>query len=174
MNIDAMTSGFITAALWADCQPLPTCPDCGRSITLQPSGWWSHDDGTGLINRDCWRLSMDGPRDESGGLQHLTPTDELRAKARDLCERFLAAADDADVQAFMDAYGDPEGGEPEEYIGHTFYLEAAGHGVSFTDRAWRDDDPMTVVCQRLHAVAKQFPEVEHLSIVQIDDETAGL
>lgn len=33
------------------------CPDCGRTITLHPTGWWSHD---GLPD-GCWRLSMDGP-----------------------------------------------------------------------------------------------------------------
>lgn len=33
------------------------CPDCGRPITLRPSGWWAHD---GMPN-GCWRLSMDGP-----------------------------------------------------------------------------------------------------------------
>jgi len=37
---------------------LPTaCPDCGEPISLQPSGWWTHDGMPG----DCWRQSMDGP-----------------------------------------------------------------------------------------------------------------
>jgi hypothetical protein len=37
--------------------PAGLCPDCGEPITLQRSGWWTHDGLSG----DCWRWSMDGP-----------------------------------------------------------------------------------------------------------------
>lgn len=40
-------------------RPVGTCPDCGRPITLQLTGWWTHDGLSG----DCWRQSMDGPGD---------------------------------------------------------------------------------------------------------------
>lgn len=35
------------------------CPNCGESISLQPSGWWTHDG----LRGSCWRQSMDGPGD---------------------------------------------------------------------------------------------------------------
>lgn len=35
------------------------CPDCGRPISLERSGWWTHDGMPG----ECWRLSLDGPAD---------------------------------------------------------------------------------------------------------------
>lgn len=45
-------------------RPEPVCPDCARPISLNPSGWWSHD---GMPD-GCWRLSMDGP--DSDPLDH--------------------------------------------------------------------------------------------------------
>lgn len=44
-------------------RPTGTCPDCGRPITLQPSGWWAHDHA--VNPEDCWRVSMDGPADNN-------------------------------------------------------------------------------------------------------------
>lgn len=38
-------------------RPTGVCPDCGKRITLQPTGWWTHDSHHGA----CWRASMDGP-----------------------------------------------------------------------------------------------------------------
>lgn len=43
----------------ADNRPIGKCPDCRKPITLQRSGWWTHD---GLAG-DCWHQSMDGPND---------------------------------------------------------------------------------------------------------------
>lgn len=138
-TLDAMTEGFIRAALWADCSPAD-----------------ADDNG------------------ETGGQEHLTPGANLTATARDMCDRFLTVVDPGDLYAFMDAFGDPDGGHPGEYVGHTFYLEARGHGVSFTDDAWRDDDPMTAVCGRLRDVARAFGEVEHFYIFATGDGAADL
>lgn len=170
IDIDAMVRGFVTAALWSDCIPFaaPVCPDCGEPIELVPSGaWWRHVGAQG----NCWKLSYDGPRepDEHGGLQHLEPSPEVNAWARDICERFVKAAEDDDIEQHMSRLPDPDGGAPEEYIGHTLYLQGAGHGVSFTDRAWRDDDPATEVCKRLSEVANGFREIEHQCIFESAD-----
>lgn len=43
----------------ADGRPIGKCPDCGKPITLQRSGWWTHDG----MPEDCWHQSMDGPND---------------------------------------------------------------------------------------------------------------
>lgn len=56
-DLDA-EGGVDDAAGWAVLRySAPLCPDCGRPITQQRSGWWTHD---GLPN-GCWRLSLDGP-----------------------------------------------------------------------------------------------------------------
>lgn len=68
------------------------CPDCGRPITLNPSGWWSHD---GMPD-GCWRLSMDGPAEpaadpEPAELLLEQGSDEMRAELERrgvLCEWF--------------------------------------------------------------------------------------
>lgn len=45
------------------------CPDCGEPITLNKSGWWSHD---GMPN-GCWRLSLDGPNNDEPADDHNPP-----------------------------------------------------------------------------------------------------
>lgn len=77
----------------------------------------------------------DDPDGETGGREHLEPTPELVDAMRVLGARFLLAADRDDVEAFCAAMGDPDGGDPMEYAGHTFYLSASGAGVCFADRA---------------------------------------
>lgn len=47
----------IGARVTPPARPAGICPDCGKPITLQLSGWWTHDGLPG----DCWRQSMDGP-----------------------------------------------------------------------------------------------------------------
>jgi hypothetical protein len=43
-------------------KPRVACPDCGRAITCNPSGWWSHEAGVlPFLAGECWRVSMDGP-----------------------------------------------------------------------------------------------------------------
>lgn len=165
-ELEACALGFVRALMWTDAQPFgKTCGDCGNTIDDDSRG---HDE-------DCASIGQPGTFDrESGGLENSEPTPELLAQARVLCARFLTAAKAEDVEAFMDAYGDPDGGHPCEYVGHTFYLDAAGHGVSFTDRAWRDDDPMTAVCERLRDVAQTFREVEHIYAYELSDGTVGL
>lgn len=111
---------------------------------------------------------------ERGGLENREPTPDLRHECWSLCARFLAVASAEDIDAHMKAFGDPDGGHPGEFIGHTFYLDAAGHGVSFTDRAWKDDDPMTAVCERLRDVAQTFGEVEHFMAYELADGRVGL
>ena len=131
--LDAVTRGFITAHLWTDAEPLDYDPEAGGS----------------------------------GGLQWAQAGPALTVWGREVSARFLAAADPADVLAFIDgvevnlrAAGRSCDGPPGEYVGHTLYLEAARSGVSFTDRAWRDDDPLTPDCGRLSAVAQTFTDVE--------------
>lgn len=128
---------------------------------------------TALLWSRAEPIDMDPETGETGGLEGREPTRELREVARMYCARFLAANAD-DVQTHMDTFGDPDGGHPGEYVGHTFYLDGAGSGVSFTDRAWRDDDPMTTVCQRLRESADTFGDVEHLCAYELADGTVGL
>jgi hypothetical protein len=47
----------------ANPRPSGACPDCGQPITLQGSGWWTHDGHPFNDNGDptCWQSSMDGP-----------------------------------------------------------------------------------------------------------------
>ncbi len=71
VTLDTITAGFDTNGLvnLEQCPEAPredddtpnVCPDCGEDITLQPSGWWSHDRGS---TGECWRLSLDGPDDD--------------------------------------------------------------------------------------------------------------
>jgi hypothetical protein len=128
---------------------------------------------TTMLWADAAPIDMDD-NGQTGGLQDRTPTPELRARAMMFCMRFYASAGASDIDAHMDAFGDPDGGHPGEYVGHTFYLAAAGHGVAFTDRAWRDDDPMTAVCKRLNVAARAFREVEHLYAFELADGTVSL
>lgn len=121
---------------------------------------------------DAIPLEMDD-NGETGGLEDREATAELVQLARDYCARFLAANAD-DVRAHLEAFGDPDGGHPGEYVGHTFYLDAAGHGASFTDRAWRDDDPMTAVCKRLRDAADGFGDIEHLGVYEQGNGKVGL
>lgn len=163
--LDACARGFVRTLLWSDAQPMgKTCGDCGNVIDDDSRG---HDE-------DCASIGQPGTFDrEIGGLENSEPTAELREIAWQHCARFLATAQADDITAHMEAYGDPDGGHPGEYVGHTFYLNASGHGVSFTDRAWRDDDPMTAVCKRLRDVADTMREVEHISAYELADGTVG-
>jgi hypothetical protein len=129
---------------------------------------------TAMLWADAEPINMDPEIGERGGLESRKPTSELRERARLFCARFLATAQRADIEAHLDALPDPDGGHPAEYVGHTFYLTAAGHGVSFTDRAWRDDNPMTAVCKRLDDVARTFGEIEHLSAYELADGTVDV
>lgn len=177
--LDAMTDGFITAALWADCLP-PTAEVEFRDNDTELVEFALMRGATReyVADADTDRLLADygeawQENAESGGRQNLEPTPALRERARLLCARFLAANTE-DIEAHMEAFGDPDGGHPGEYVGHTFYLNAAGHGVSFTDQAWRDDDPLTPVCERLRASADSFGEVEHMVVFDRGDGTADL
>lgn len=125
-----------------------------------------------LLWSDAIPLNM--PADgETGDLQGRKVAPELERLARELCEHFYTLRTD-DVLAFVLAYGEPDNGAPGEYCGHTFYLDAHGHGVDFTDRPGRDDDPMFYPCARLHNTAQTFSEVEHLCAFELSDGTVGL
>jgi hypothetical protein len=157
-NIEAETVATIDALLQAR-------PDLLDAVTK------------GFIRTMLWTDAVplgDDPQ-EFGGLEHLPPTDELVNHCRELCARFLHEAAGEDVEAFMDACGDPDGGHPGEYVGHTFYLDAVGSGVSFIDRAYSADHDNAVVAAmgRLHEVAAGFPEVEHMSAYEQPDGTVG-
>jgi hypothetical protein len=175
-TLDAMTRGFVTALLWTNAQPhrpyeVDGDDEHGWTIVGPDGPMPDEKHRTGvdaLAVADRLNAEDDDYTGESGGLQHSEPTPELVVKARELCARFLAANAD-DVTAHMYAFGDPDGGHPGEYVGHTFYLDAAGSGVSFTDRAWRDDDNLTPVCERLSVSADSFAEVEHLDAYELAD-----
>lgn len=128
----------------------------------------------GFVRTLMWTDAIPLERNESGetgGLENSEPTPALLDVGRQHCARFLVTAQAEDIEAHASAFGDPDGGHPGEYIGHTFYLTAAGHGVSFADRAWRDDDPLTAVCERLNAVAYTMRDVEHIEAYELADGT---
>lgn len=81
------------------------CPDCGRPITLLPSGWWSHD---GLSN-GCWRLSMDGPTAHPSDFDDWQPPQQDDQIVR--FEVTLAAPAEADLptEDFIEATIDKAG-----------------------------------------------------------------
>lgn len=121
-----------------------------------------------------------GDDGETGGLENRETTPELRETARQHCARFLATANADDIEAHMKALGDPDGGHPGEYVGHTFYLTAAGHGVSFLDRM---PSPSIIgvgaivlrsALPRLEEVARTMRDVEHLCAYELADETVGI
>lgn len=136
---------------------------------------------TALLWSDAQPLGM-GDNGETGGLQGHEVSADLRAKARELCARFLAgSAEDIDVH--MEVLGDPDGGHPGEYVGHTFYLDAAHHGVSFTDREVSFGNPdiptedaakLNAALERLRIAAKGFGEVEHLDAYELADGTVDV
>lgn len=95
------------------------CPDCGRPIYLNGSGWWTH----GMIPEDCWRLSMDGPREgDLAGTVH--PAWQLVLTSGG--NRFQIVID---------------GHEPDEEDGWRYKLR-------FIDRKYQDSDgfPVDAVC----------------------------
>lgn len=178
--LDAVTRGFVVAMLWTSAVPLAPYnvvgdDDHGWQV-LGPDGHVGErfpefeDANSYAMGRNDEDDNYTG---ETGGMQDHEPTDELVSRCREVCQRFLTAAKDDDVDAFMDNFSDPDGGHPGEYVGHTFYLTAVGSGVAFTDRAWRDDDPMTAVCARLSTTAEEFGEVEHMEAYEQGDGTVG-
>lgn len=179
--LDAVTRGFVVAMLWTSAVPLApynVVGDDDHGYGIEQTGVLMPDERHRTFDAaqrvaDVLNDGCDDYTGESGGMQDRDPTDELVSRCREVCQRFLTAAKDDDVDAFMDNFGDPDGGHPGEYVGHTFYLTADGSGVAFTDRAWRDDDPMTAVCARLSTTAEEFGEVEHMEAYEQGDGTVG-
>lgn len=77
-DLDSISVGFDSGGLvdleqspaGPDPEPsAPMCPDCGEAITLNPSGWWSHDRGLRGSSGECWRVSMDGPDADDDGIE---------------------------------------------------------------------------------------------------------
>lgn len=193
-TLDGMTRGFVTALLWADAQPLPpyTVQEANFHQGWKVMGPDGREDANAYNNchatyeqaeQAAAKLNEqdDDYTGESGGLENREPTAELTEVARVLCARFLAA-NPKDITLHMEVLGDPDGGHPGEFVGHTFYLESAGHGISFTDhmprdyQAWQDmpDDQMTPALNRLSEATKGFGEVEHLMAYELADGTVGL
>lgn len=115
IDIDEMAAGYIEAALWADCEPLPAPCTCGTEIGQHAGG--------------C----MYG-MEESGNLQHLDVSELDRQYVRELCAAFVAAAGD-DLQTFATYRSfDPSQGTISHYIGHDLRLTSGGHGTGFWDR----------------------------------------
>lgn len=121
-NIKEMAQGYITAALWADCQPL--C-DCAREEDDQ-----DHSDS-------C-------TSNESGELQHLSVSDSDRSRIEALCQLFTYRAG-YDLLVFAELRSfDPAEGSVWEHIGHDLRLTSGGHGTGFWDRepvGMRDPNP---------------------------------
>jgi hypothetical protein len=110
-NLDDMTHGYITAALWADCQPLCTC---GGDVAER----MGHDS-------DC-------PAEESGGLESLQVDAESWAYVRALVAAFAEAAGD-DLEAFAELR-ELHGFDRWQCVGHDLRLTSCGHGTGFWDR----------------------------------------
>lgn len=139
-EVDAIVHGLATAALWADGIPANYSPD---------------DDDA-----------------ETGGLQYLRLGAEDLATLATYVRAFLAEVRPLDFDAFTDAAeADPAAevqSDPLGYVGHTLYLAAAGHGVSFTDRALPEG-----IGARLDEVARRIcGPLEHAGFYAEDDETA--
>lgn len=185
-TLDAMARGFVRALLWTQAMPLPpyTVQQDGENWTVHQTGVPMPDETFLTLDRaqecaDHLNEDDDDYTGETGGLEDREPTAELVEAARLLCARFYAA-NMADVQTHMDALGDPDGGHHGEYVGHTFYLDAGGSGVSFTDRApsmvspSTDDVQLSLVLARLSDSARSFGEVEHMDAFELADGTVGL
>ncbi len=121
-NLDDMTDGYITAALWADCMPLCTCgyleERTGGTVGREPMEDHAHE---------C-------PANESGGLEHLSVSAEDWLYVRHLVAAFVAAAGE-DLETFAALRScDPSEGSVWSYIGHDLRLTSGGHGMGFWDR----------------------------------------
>lgn len=118
---------------------------------------------------DCTPLE-DGNGEEStgerGGCEHLPVSPALLAYSAFVCGRFV---DEhwSDIVSHCDALPDPDGGDPMEYVGHTLYLSAAGHGVGFTDR--RGEGPVADALVRLEDGARALAFVEYTEVYAATD-----
>lgn len=162
-DIQQMADGYIEAALWADCEHMCTC-ETGDLSEAQ----YLHAD-------DCEY------RNESGGLQGLDVSDQVRAYIEALCAKFvdLAGADlivFAELRAF-----EPIDGTIWEHIGHDLRLTSGGHGTGFWDRVIEvtnavegDQERFEQAREALTALAhtKPFDRSGGGDCFQVDDSTA--
>lgn len=172
-DLDDMARGFVTCALWSNGEPLAdqceTCNGTGEDVDPDNENATPRHPAC----EDCNGRGTVEPA-ELGGLEHLTPTTDALERARVYCAMFLAVAQADDVAAHLEGLPSPDGNPAGEYLGHTFYLAAGGSGVSFSDRAWKDDDPLTPVCERLDVAARKVDGVEDFSLYQVDADTADV
>jgi hypothetical protein len=122
-DVDSFVSGYVEAALWADCLPSDECVDCGYSREDHD------DDAAGTLEHACGDYQID----EIGGGEHLTMDDDGLATMRAECVASIAAN-----RADLDAYGeartyDPSQGGVESYAGYDAWLTGHGHGAGFWD-----------------------------------------
>lgn len=128
-QLDTMTRGYTTAALWADCMPAEPTDEEVRV--------YAHDC---VGDRDLNAATLEAARDrlrnngESGGCEGLKPTAELTARHRLLCAQFMAA-NIADLRVYVENIDtSSDGDDPWAYAGHDFRLSSGGHGAGFFDR----------------------------------------
>lgn len=79
---------------------------------------------------------------ESGGMNHLEPTDDMREYVTILCGLFVSRHR-ADCEAYCEQFGGWSGAtdslgrseySPSECLGHDISMTSRGHGVGFWDR----------------------------------------
>lgn len=161
VDIDAMTDGYIDAALWADCMPRNLCDVCGEEVTEEsPAGLMVHvgdhaNDADADAAAHGHAAACADYRDESGGLRDLRVDAETWSYVRALVGTFAEQAGD-DLRVFVAYAGDADDPSVEgrsSLAGHCLRLNSGGHGVGFWDREPAYSYPDPRLDEFLHARA---------------------
>lgn len=134
-QLDEMTRGYATAALWADCLPASGVYVVEPDNTThrfdneeEARRWTDQHDHRGVCD------VVAGKEMESGGREGLELRPEALARYRHICAAFIAAhADDLETYAQHIDISAGDGG-PFDYAGHDLWLSSHGHGAGFFDR----------------------------------------
>lgn len=121
-QVDEMTRGYITAALWADCVPL-RCEHCGGAGA-------DPDAETSVLCPVCEGADPE----ESGNLGHLKVDAKSLRYVWALC-RYFADLHEADLTTFASLRRIVASeGTVWDHIGHDLRLTSGHHGTGFWDR----------------------------------------
>jgi hypothetical protein len=124
---------------------------------------------TAALWADCMPLEEDG---EIGGGEDLEMCEEGKLAARALCLAFVLAHLD-DCATWCENFDSSDGDSAEAFLGHTLYLSAAGHGVSFDDRTYGMGDDIVSLGRRLDDAARsELGQLEHTAPYDRGDGTA--